>query len=99
MSFVRDVIDGALRALGTEAPPTQLGKLEQTVMQSLRASYAGCTVRLYVPRVGTAERAARARAILALWDGSNAAALASQFGLSERRVLQIVSGKPKKSSD
>lgn len=90
MSFVRDVIDSTLRALGTQAPPGQLGRLEQAVMASLRTSYAGYTVRLYVPRVGTAERAARARAIRALWNGSNTAALAAQFGISERQVQRIV---------
>ncbi len=90
MTFVRDVIDTALRTLGTHARPDEIGRLEKAVMHTLRPRYAGETVRVYVPRVGTAQRAERARVVRARWNGQNTAELARELGISESWVLRIV---------
>ncbi len=98
MSFVRDVISETVRALGTSVPEDKVSVIEQSVMQSLRLTYGGETARVYVPKIGTSERAVRARRIRALFNGRNGAALAAQFGVSERTVQRYV-GRRRPGSD
>lgn len=94
-TFIREVIDHTLRAVGTTAHEIHLWQLEQTVLCSLRGSaFEGRQVSVYIARRSASERAQRARAIRALWNGANASALAAQFGLSERQIWRIVGAKP-----
>ncbi len=78
--------------------PTFTTAVESAVVEvlttTLRSEFSGTELRLYVPRVGTEERARRAREIRALWNGANLAFLAAKYGLSERQVRRIVGVKP-----
>jgi Mor family transcriptional regulator len=99
MSFVRDLIDQTVRALGTSLPEDRLCRLEQSVMSQIQARYSGETVRLYVPKEATVDRAEKARRIRAAWNGKNAALLATQFRVSRRTVYRIVGVKGVTGSD
>ena len=94
MSFVRDLIDQTVRALGTSLPEERLFQVEQSVMRELSGTYAGETVRLYVPRVVASERMKNARRrqdqIRAGWNGRNADELSAKFGVSRATVYRIV---------
>lgn len=91
MSFVRDVIVESLRALGTNLPEDRLAHVEQAAISGLRPKYEGATVRFYIPKAGTFERAKRAREIRAQYAaGVSVVALASRYGISRRQVERIV---------
>lgn len=92
--FVRDLIDQTVRELGVVLPEDRLYQVEQSVMRELADTYAGETLRLYVPRVTASDRILSAKRrqdqIRAAWDGRNADAIAARFGVSRATVYRIV---------
>jgi len=57
----------------------------------LRDGFAGETVRFYVAKTGREDRKARDGLIRARFNGTNAAELAGQFGISVSQVRRIMS--------
>lgn len=93
-AFLRILVSESVRALVGTAP--SLVEQERAIaagMAAMRPIFGGTEVRLYVPKVGTFDRARRAREIRAAWTGANAGELASRFGISERHVRRIVGGR------
>lgn len=97
--------DLMLRTLAAACAPRIAARVEQAVVSTVRAelptiieavlreTYPGETLRLYVSKKPGAMRRLRDDAIRAKYTGSNAAALAKEFGLSARMVFKIVSGR------
>jgi len=72
----------------------------EVLTTTLRDELAGQTLRLYIPKTGNEARGRRVREIRALWNGKNTSLLAAKYGLTERRIQQIVQGRnPAKSGD
>lgn len=63
----------------------------EVLTTTLRDELGGQTLRLYIPKTGTFERAKRAREIRAQFAaGVSIAVLASRYGISERQVQRLV---------
>lgn len=79
--------------VGTAPSLAQQERGLAAAMAALMREHGGEEVRLYIPTLGAAARAARAREIRVLWNGRNQGELARQFGLSERRIRMIAVGR------
>jgi len=68
--------------------PTQIRWAAQDVVEKFRREWGGTNV--YIPRVFSAERAARNRAIAGRWTEDNAHELMRDFDVSEATVRRAV---------
>ena len=79
------------REVEREAAPAfgdQAGEVGRLVARALGIYYAGCAVRF--PSLRTLQALSRNERIRAEFNGANASQLAASYGLSKRRIYQIV---------
>lgn len=97
-AFIRSLVSGAMRhpTLATSVPADVL---IDALTTSARMQFRGEAVQVYIPSVGSRqERVHRAREILEMWNGRNIPELAQRYGLTERRVRQIVQRQQSRKS-